>query len=73
MNGSRSWRIGKPKLVRWHDRRVTGGYHLCMIWYVALGSAVGGVLRYFLGGLIQERAGTTFPVQRLFINSVKAP
>lgn len=40
-----------------------------MIWYVALGSAVGGALRYLLGGLIQERAGTTFPVQTLFINA----
>lgn len=39
-----------------------------MLWYVALGSAVGGVLRYLLGGLIQERSGTTFPVQTLFIN-----
>jgi len=39
-----------------------------MIWYVALGSAVGGVLRFLLGGWIQERAGTTFPVQTLLIN-----
>jgi fluoride exporter len=39
-----------------------------MIWYVALGSAVGGVLRYLLGGWVQERAGTTFPVQTLLIN-----
>ena len=39
-----------------------------MIWYVALGSAVGGVLRYLLGGWVQDRAGTTFPVQTLLIN-----
>ena len=39
-----------------------------MIWYVAFGSAVGGVARYLLGGWIQQRAGTTFPVQTLFIN-----
>ena len=39
-----------------------------MIWYVALGSAVGGVARYLLGGCIQQRAGTTFPIQTLFIN-----
>lgn len=39
-----------------------------MIWYVALGSAVGGVARYLLGGWIQQRTGTTFPVQTLFIN-----
>lgn len=39
-----------------------------MIWYVALGSAIGGVARYLLGGFIQERAGTVFPVQTLAIN-----
>ncbi len=39
-----------------------------MIWYVALGSAVGGALRYLLGGWIQDRAGTSFPVQTLLIN-----
>jgi CrcB protein len=39
-----------------------------MIWFVALGSAVGGVARYLLGGWIQQRAGTTFPIQTLLIN-----
>ena len=39
-----------------------------MIWYVALGSAAGGVVRYLLGGWVQERAGTSFPVQTLLIN-----
>jgi CrcB protein len=39
-----------------------------MIWYVAVGSAVGGVLRYLLGGWIQQRAGTAFPIQTLLIN-----
>jgi CrcB protein len=39
-----------------------------MIWYVALGSAAGGVLRYLLGGWIQDRAGTSFPIQTLVIN-----
>lgn len=39
-----------------------------MIWYVALGSAVGGVVRYLLGGWIQQRAGTAFPIQTLLIN-----
>jgi CrcB protein len=39
-----------------------------VIWYVALGSAVGGVLRYLLGGWVQERAGTSFPLQTLLIN-----
>jgi CrcB protein len=41
---------------------------MIMIWFVALGSAVGGVTRYLLGGWIQQRAGTTFPIQTLFIN-----
>lgn len=39
-----------------------------MIWYVALGSAAGGVVRYILGGWIQERSGSSFPIQTLFIN-----
>jgi len=39
-----------------------------MIWYVALGSALGGALRYLLGGWIQQRSGSTFPIQTLFIN-----
>ena len=39
-----------------------------MIWYVALGSAAGGVARYLLGGWVQDRAGGTFPVQTLLIN-----
>lgn len=39
-----------------------------MIWYVAIGSAFGGVARYLLGGWIQHRAGTFFPVQTIVIN-----
>ena len=39
-----------------------------MIWFVALGSALGGVTRYLLGGWIQQRAGTAFPIQTLLIN-----
>ena len=39
-----------------------------MIWYVALGSAMGGAARYLLGGWIQQRAGSAFPIQTLFIN-----
>jgi CrcB protein len=39
-----------------------------MIWYVALGSALGGVSRYLLGGWIQTRTWTTFPIQTLLIN-----
>lgn len=39
-----------------------------MIWYVALGSALGGALRYLLGGLIQRAASGTFPIGTLVIN-----
>jgi len=39
-----------------------------MIWYVALGSAVGGVARYLLGGYFQRIFGGVFPVQTLLIN-----
>jgi CrcB protein len=39
-----------------------------MIWFVALGSAAGGVARYLLGGWVQERTGSTFPIQTLLIN-----
>jgi CrcB protein len=39
-----------------------------MIWYIAIGSALGGMLRYLLGGLIQRAAPGTFPVGTLVIN-----
>lgn len=39
-----------------------------MIWYVALGSAIGGAARYLLGGWIQQRTGGAFPVHTLLIN-----
>jgi CrcB protein len=39
-----------------------------MIWYIAVGSAVGGVSRYLVGGLVHRLAGTTFPVGTLMIN-----
>ena len=35
---------------------------------VALGSAIGGVLRFALGTLIQQKTGATFPVGTLAIN-----
>ena len=38
-----------------------------MIWYVALGSAIGGVARYLLGGFIQ-RDSASFPWGTLAIN-----
>ncbi len=39
-----------------------------MIWYIALGSALGGVLRYVLGGAIQRAAGPGFPVGTMIVN-----
>jgi CrcB protein len=39
-----------------------------MVWYVALGSAVGGVARFLIGTLIQFRAGGTFPIGTLIVN-----
>ena len=39
-----------------------------MIWYVALGSAIGGAVRYLLGGWIQQRTGGAFPFPTLLIN-----
>lgn len=39
-----------------------------MLWYIAVGSAVGGVGRYLLGGAIQRLMGTTFPSGTLVIN-----
>ena len=39
-----------------------------MLWYVVLGSAVGGGARFLLGSFIQHRAGGTFPLGTLLIN-----
>ena len=39
-----------------------------MIWYVALGGAVGSVARYLLSILLQTRSGTEFPLGTLVIN-----
>ena len=40
---------------------------MSLVWYVAFGSAVGGVSRYALSSFIQQRAGT-FPVGTLIVN-----
>ena len=37
-------------------------------WYVALGSAAGGVARFGLAALVQQRVGPTFPVGTLVVN-----
>lgn len=39
-----------------------------MIWYVALGGAVGSVSRFLLGTFIQDRSGTMFPIGTLVVN-----
>lgn len=39
-----------------------------MIWYIAIGSALGGVTRYLFGGLVQRLTGGTFPTGTLLIN-----
>jgi fluoride exporter len=39
-----------------------------MLLYIALGSAIGGVSRYLLGGLIQRWLHTTFPAGTLLVN-----
>jgi CrcB protein len=43
-------------------------YFTRMLLYVAVGSAIGGVSRYLLGGLIQRLLDTTFPAGTLLIN-----
>jgi CrcB protein len=37
-------------------------------WAVAIGAALGGVARYYLGSAIQHRVGPTFPWGTLVIN-----
>lgn len=39
-----------------------------MLWYVAIGSAAGGVIRYLLGGAIQRALAASFPMGTLVIN-----
>jgi CrcB protein len=39
-----------------------------ILWLIALGSALGGVTRYLLGGFIQRLSGGTFPMGTLLIN-----
>ena len=39
-----------------------------MLWYIAVGSALGGMGRYLLGGLVQRAVGGTFPFGTLVIN-----
>lgn len=41
-----------------------------MIWYVAVGSALGGVARYLVGIGLQRLSGGTFPFGTLAVNVV---
>jgi fluoride exporter len=39
-----------------------------LLWYVALGSAVGGASRFALSTFIQQRASSAFPLGTLIVN-----
>ena len=39
-----------------------------VIWYIALGGAVGSVTRYLVGVAVQSRSGLDFPVGTLLVN-----
>jgi fluoride exporter len=39
-----------------------------MLWYVAAGSAVGGVARFLVASFVQQRAGPSFPAGTLLVN-----
>ena len=39
-----------------------------MIWFVALGSALGGVARFLIGTFLQQKTGTAFPIGTLVVN-----
>ena len=39
-----------------------------MLWYIAVGSAIGGVSRYLVGGMLQRLLATTFPAGTLLVN-----
>ena len=39
-----------------------------MLWYIAFGSALGGVSRYLVGGLVHRVTGAGFPGGTLLVN-----
>ena len=39
-----------------------------MLWYIAAGSAIGGVSRYLVGGVVQRAGGSGFPIGTLVVN-----
>jgi CrcB protein len=44
-----------------------------MIWYIALGSAIGGVTRYLLGGWVQRLFGGSFLLGLLLRYALETP
>jgi CrcB protein len=39
-----------------------------LVWYVALGSGIGGAARLLIGNFIQQRVGSSFPLGTLVVN-----
>jgi fluoride exporter len=39
-----------------------------MLWYIAIGSAIGGMSRYLVGGAFQRLTAGTFPLGTLLVN-----
>jgi CrcB protein len=39
-----------------------------MLWYIAIGSAIGGMSRFLVGGAFQRLTAGTFPVGTLLVN-----
>ena len=39
-----------------------------MLWYIAVGSALGGVSRYLFGGAVNRLTGAEFPAGTLLVN-----
>jgi fluoride exporter len=39
-----------------------------MLWYIAIGSALGGMSRYLVAGLVQRLTGAGFPTGTLLVN-----
>ena len=52
----------------WATNTRAANMSLTLIWYVAVGGAIGSVGRYILTHAIQERISTTFPAATLLIN-----
>ncbi len=50
------------------ESALVGVFFMPLYVWVALGSAAGGVLRFALGAMIQQKTGSTFPVGTLIIN-----